>query len=86
MNPLFLKIFLALPEIQLRLQGNSHGGTMPVLNGGIMKKINIITQPLPLQEKFLESISNIDTMLQRTDGMMDESSKLAKAIAQKLLS
>ena len=85
-HPDFLKIFLALPEIQLRLMGNSHGQTMPVLNGRIMKKISIITPPLSLQEKFLVSLNNIDKMLQRTDRMMNESSKLAKAITQDLLS
>jgi type I restriction enzyme, S subunit len=85
-HPDFLKVFLALPEIQLRLMGNSHEQTMPVLNGRIMKKISIITPPLSLQEKFLESLNNIEKMSQRSDRMMNESSKLSKAITQDLLS
>jgi type I restriction enzyme, S subunit len=84
-HPDFLKVFLALPEIQLRLMGNSHGQTMPVLNGGIMKKISITTPPLSLQKKFLESLDNIDKMLQRTDRMVNETNKLTKSITQELL-
>jgi len=84
-HPDFLKILLALPEIQLRLMGSSHGQTMPVLNGRIMKKVSITTPPLSLQKKFLERLDNIDKMLQRTDRMVDESYKLAKSITQELL-
>jgi len=84
-HPDFLKILLALPEIQLRLMGSSHGQTMPVLNGRIMKKVSITTPPLSLQKKFLERLDNIDKMLQRTDRMVDASYKLAKSITQELL-
>jgi len=84
-HPDFLKVFLALPEIQFRLMGSSHGQTMPVLNGRIMKKISIITPPLPLQKKFLESLDNIDKTLQRTDIMAKKSNKLVKSITQELL-
>ena len=54
LNPVFLQYLLKQPNTQAELAKYSHGGTMPVLNGSMLKEFNIIVPPVKKQNDFSE--------------------------------
>lgn len=48
----FLAAFLALPITQAQFERMSHGGTMGILNVGILKQLHVVLPPLALQREF----------------------------------
>ena len=53
-NPYFLAEVLKNKSIQKRLIDLAHGGTMGILNAGILKLLEIIIPPLDLQKEYVE--------------------------------
>jgi len=54
-NPFFLKKMLESEAIKAKLLHMSHGGTMGIINVGIMKELELPWPPLDLQNKFVEA-------------------------------
>ncbi len=50
--PLFFKYLLQSKGIKAKVSHESHGGTMDIVNVGIMKRIQIPVSPIKLQENF----------------------------------
>ncbi|MDQ2917802.1 MAG: restriction endonuclease subunit S, partial [Pseudomonadota bacterium] len=55
-TPYFLAALLALSTIQSEFGRMSHGGTMGVLNAGLLKELRVILPPVDLQHDFLRRI------------------------------
>jgi type I restriction enzyme S subunit len=53
--PRFLKALLTGEAMRGRIEDRSHGGTMSIVNVGIMKSLEICVPPLALQNRFCES-------------------------------
>ena len=51
--PHFLSEFLKNEQVQEKLKSNAHGGTMGILNAGLLKDLELIVPPISLQEKFI---------------------------------
>lgn len=51
--PLFMKALLTSPGMRARIDSNSHGGTMSIVNVGIMKALDIPLPPLERQMRFV---------------------------------
>ena len=58
--PRFLKALLTGNTMRARIEDRSHGGTMSIVNVGIMKSLEIFVPPLALQSQF---VANADAML-----------------------
>ncbi|MEH7885638.1 restriction endonuclease subunit S [Bacillus sp. JJ1609] len=58
--PEYFKCMMENESFQNRLKHNSHGGTMGIINVGIMKSIEIPIPPLKLQQKFKSLIWEIN--------------------------
>lgn len=62
MLPTFISAFLAYPSVQSELKSLSHGGTMGILNAGILKKLKIIIPPLNSQKEFENKLKEISAL------------------------
>lgn len=51
-NPVFVKALLTSESMKGKIESLSHGGTMGIVNVGIMKGLDIPVPPLALQERF----------------------------------
>ncbi|MDD2658117.1 MAG: restriction endonuclease subunit S [Methylococcales bacterium] len=52
----FLAALLQQPTIQAEFERVAHGGTMGILNAGLLKTLNVIIPPLDLQRKFTRQL------------------------------
>ena len=50
--PVFLKVLLTSKSMRERIESVSHGGTMSIVNVGIMKELDIVVPPLDMQATF----------------------------------
>jgi len=56
----YLQQLFKQPRFQMQLSSYSHGGTMPILNAGILKDLNIQMPPLELQSQFISILNKIE--------------------------
>ena len=59
-NPLYFKFFFQSESLKRVLSENTHGGTMDILNLGIVRKISMPLPPLKLQNKFVSFVEQVD--------------------------
>ena len=65
LRPDFLARLLALPSIQAEFGRVAHGGTMGILNAGLLKRLQVILPPLSLQQDFARHITAIESLKSR---------------------
>jgi type I restriction enzyme S subunit len=80
--PLFLKVLLENNSIQNQLEHYASGGTMGVLNAGILKKLSFALPPLTLQQEFAERLQAAREIQSR----QVQSAERIKAFYQSMLS
>jgi len=56
----FLTALLSLPAIQAEFERMAHGGTMGILNAGLLKQLQVILPPLDLQREFSHHVKAIE--------------------------
>lgn len=61
-NTVYFKYFFQSESLRNKLSTNTHGGTMDILNVGIVKKINIPVPPLELQNQFANFVKQVDKL------------------------
>lgn len=71
--PLFLKELLTSQSVQKQIKDVSHGGTMGIVNVGIIKKIKILVPSLDEQKKYIELKEKIESVKQ---AMLTQSAEL----------
>ena len=71
--PLFLKELLTSQSVQKQIKDVSHGGTMGIVNVGIIKKIKILVPSLDEQKKYIELKEKIESVKQ---SMLTQSAEL----------
>lgn len=59
MLPQFMKCLLTSDIMKRKIEENSHGGTMGIINLSILKQLKIITPPIDKQKKFVVAINKI---------------------------
>lgn len=62
MNPIFFKFVFNSPIIKIELENVSHGGTMDILNVGLIKKIGFPLPPLNLQNDFASIVEQVEKL------------------------
>jgi type I restriction enzyme, S subunit len=58
-NTTYFKYFFQSESLRNMLSDNTHGGTMPILNVGIVKNINIPLPKIELQNQFVDFVKEI---------------------------
>lgn len=58
-DPYFFKFFFQLPEAKKALSSVSRGGTMDIINAGILKELEVITPPIQTQRVFVENLNYV---------------------------
>ncbi|HAT4263777.1 restriction endonuclease subunit S [Clostridium perfringens] len=61
-NTIYFKFFFQSESLRNRLSDNTHGGTMPILNVGIVRNINIPIPPIELQNQFADFVKQVDKL------------------------
>lgn len=61
-NPIYFKYFFQSDALKVSLAENTHGGTMDILNLGIVRKITMPLPPLELQNEFVGFVSQVDKL------------------------
>lgn len=73
-DPLFVKVFLESPIARTFFKGESHGGTMEILNLGILKQLPVPLPPIEEQTAIVEALTT----------QLDELDSQSEAITQGL--
>ncbi len=58
----FLAAAIALPTTQVEFERMAHGGTMGILNAGLLKRLQVLAPPLPLQHDFARRAAAVEKL------------------------
>jgi type I restriction enzyme S subunit len=81
----FFKFLFESGYVQSLLERNSQGGTMGVLNAGILRPFCIQLPPLPKQRAIATALSDVDALLAALDRLIAKQRDLKQAAMQQLL-
>jgi len=82
-NLLYFKFFFQSESLKRALSANTHGGTMDILNLGIVRKISMPIPPLKLQNKFVSFVEQVDKSKVAVQKALDETQLLFDSLMQK---
>lgn len=82
-NPYYFKYFFQSEALKRALSENTHGGTMDILNLGIVRKIEIPLPPLDLQNKFVSFVNQVNKSKVAVQKSLDETQLLFDSLMQK---
>ncbi|WKZ70017.1 MAG: restriction endonuclease subunit S [Melioribacteraceae bacterium] len=81
--PIFFKTLLKTNGIKTKLESLSHGGTMNIVNVGIIKELEVPVPPLKLQEKFIEIHIKTEKLKKQYETSLQESENLFNSLMQR---
>lgn len=82
-RPDFLKILLQGSASIIQMKNQSRGGTMDIVNVGIMRKIKLPVPPLELQTQFAERVAIIEKQKAIAQASLEKSEELFNSLLQK---
>lgn len=84
-NNLFLFYFLTSFYIQKQMSSITSSTTIPLLTQSQIKSFKVLTPPILEQQKIASILSNIDSLIQKTQRAVEQTQRLNKGLTQKLL-
>ena len=82
-KPIYFKYFFQSDALKASLAENTHGGTMDILNLGIVRKIAIPLPSIELQNQFAAFVDQIDKSKLVVQKALDETQLLFDSLMQK---
>ncbi|WP_338357515.1 restriction endonuclease subunit S [Yeosuana marina] len=82
-RPDFLKMLLRSSGVLLQMENKSRGGTMDIVNVGIMRKIKVPLPPIKLQNQFAERVQSIESQKAQAQQSLQKSEELFNSLLQK---
>ena len=82
-NPYYFKFFFQSESLKRALSENTHGGTMDILNLGIVRKIAMPLPPLKLQNEFANFVNQVNKSKVAVQKALDETQILFDSLMQK---
>ena len=82
-RPDFLKMLLRSSGVLLQTKNKSRGGTMDIVNVGIMRKIKVPLPPLELQNQFAVRVQTIEAQKELAQQELDKANDLFNSLLQK---
>lgn len=83
--PQFLKVLLLSQPVRLQLDTFATGGTMPVLSGGIIRKLRVVILGLNEQKRIIQMIAGSEAALLSSSTHLTKLRSLKTALMQDLL-
>lgn len=83
MNPIFFKYLFLSHYVRSQLEKVSHGGTMDILNVGLIKNTNFPETPIFLQQKFASIVNRVNAMKEQQKHSKEQIDNLFNALMQK---
>lgn len=81
-NPYYFKFFFQSESLKKALSENTHGGTMDILNLGIVRKIVMPLPPLELQNEFVSFAEQVNKSKVAVQKALDETKLLFDSLMQ----
>ena len=82
-RPDFLKFLLQSSHVEKQLKNHSRGGTMDIINVGIIRKIFIPLPPVKIQNLFAERVQMIEAQKQQAQEALAKSENLFQSLLQR---
>jgi type I restriction enzyme S subunit len=82
-RPDFLKKLLQNSGAKIQMKNQSRGGTMDIINVGIMRKIEIPVPPIQLQNQFADRIQLIERQKQQAQASLKKAEDLFNSLLQR---
>jgi len=82
-NPYYFQHYFQSDSLKKALAENTHGGTMDILNLGIVRKLAMPLPPLELQNEFLRFVKQTDKSKLEVQKSLDKLEVLKKSLMQK---
>jgi type I restriction enzyme S subunit len=83
MLPVFFKYYFQNTSFQKMVSNFSHGGTMDIVNIGILKALPFIAPPLTLQQRFAEIVNKTEALKEKQKQSEQELENLFQSLMQK---
>ncbi len=82
-DPIFFKFLLSTNSILSKIQNESHGGTLGIINVGIIKKLKIPLPPIQLQIQFAQIVEQLNYTKSKMQESLREMNNQFNALLQK---
>jgi type I restriction enzyme S subunit len=84
-DPRFVKLVLESPQARSFLRIQAHGGTMEILNLGILKQFPIPLPPIDEQRVIVEAVENIHSIIEHSEADLFRNTEGIKILRQSIL-
>ena len=81
-TPIYFKYYFESNALKASMDANTHGGTMGILNLGIIRQMKIQVPPLSLQNQFAAFVERVDQQKQTVQQSLEKLELLKKALVQ----
>lgn len=81
-TPIYFKYYFESNALKASMDANTHGGTMGVLNLGIIRQMKIQVPPLSLQNQFAAFVERVDKQKQTVQQSLEKLELMKKALMQ----
>ena len=81
-TPIYFKYYFESNALKASMDANTHGGTMGILNLGIIRQMKIQVPPLSLQNQFAAFVERVDQQKQTVQQSLEKLELMRKALMQ----
>ena len=81
-TPIYFKYYFESNALKASMDANTHGGTMGILNLGIIRQMKIQVPPLSLQNQFAAFVERVDKQKQTVQQSLEKLELMKKALMQ----
>ena len=81
-TPIYFKYYFESNALKASMDANTHGGTMGILNLGIIRQMKIQVPPLSLQNQFAVFVERVDQQKQTVQQSLEKLELMKKALMQ----
>ena len=81
-TPIYFKYYFESNALKASMDANTHGGTMGILNLGIIRQMKIQVPPLSLQNQFATFVQRVDQQKQTVQQSLEKLELMKKALMQ----
>lgn len=81
-TPIYFKYYFESNALKASMDANTHGGTMGILNLGIIRQMKIQVPPLSLQNQFAAFVEHVDEQKQTVQQSLEKLELMKKALMQ----
>lgn len=81
-KPIYFKYYFESDALKASMDANTHGGTMGILNLGIIRQMKIQVPPLSIQNQFAAFVERVDQQKQTVQQSLEKLELIKKALMQ----